>query len=250
MPLPRYPSVIGFASRIDDVSLPPALESRMTCRPLALACLVLVLAACKQSAPAEPDVDANPIASSDMAAEKAAAPNLLSSPEDEVKASMDKFLKAKSFHAVMTMEGARGMTNEMDFVAPDRYRMKMPVGTQVIIGDTMYMQADGRSMKVPLPKGALGQWRDPLKIEENKAGLSVEALGSDNVEGQAAKKYLVRNSQPEAGQPGPSEFTFWIGGDGLPLQLLHQGQAQGKPYSMTLRYSRFDDPTITIDAPQ
>ena len=37
---------------------------------------------------------------------------------------------------------------------------------------------------------------------------------------------------------------------GLPLQLLHQGQAQGKPYSMTLRYSRFDDPTITIDAPQ
>ena len=170
----------------------------MTCRPLALACLVLVLAACKQSAPAEPGVDANPIASSDMAAEKAAAPNLLSSPEDEVKASMDKFLKAKSFHAVMTMEGARGMTNEMDFVAPDRYRMKMPMGTQVIIGDTMYMQADGRSMKVPLPKGTLSQWRDPLKIEENKAGLSVEALGSDSVEGQAAKKYLVRNTQPDA----------------------------------------------------
>lgn len=217
----------------------------MTCRPLALACLALALAACKPPPPAEPDGDANPTASPNAAAEKAAAPNLLSSPEDEVKASMDKFLKAKSFHAVMTMEGARGMTNEMDFVAPDRYRMKMPVGTQVIIGDTMYMQADGRSMKVPLPKGTLSQWRDPLKIEENKAGLSVEALGSDSVKGQAAKKYLVRNTQPE-----PSEFTFWIGGDGLPLQLLHQGQAQGKPYSMTLRYSRFDDPTITIDAPQ
>lgn len=217
----------------------------MTCRPLALACVVLVLAACKQSAPAEPAVDANPTASSNMAAEKAAAPSLLSSPEDEVKASMDKFLKAKSFHAVMVMEGARGMTNEMDFVAPDRYRMKMPAGTQVIVGDTMYMQADGRSMKVPLPKGTLNQWRDPLKIEENKAGLSVEALGSDSVEGQAAKKYLVRNTQPER-----NEFTFWIGSDGLPLQLLHQGQAQGKPYSMTLRYSRFDDPSITIDPPQ
>ncbi|SDQ62978.1 hypothetical protein [Pseudoxanthomonas sp. CF125] len=216
----------------------------MTCRPLALACVVLVLAACKQSAPAEPGADANPTASN-MAAEKAAPPSLLSSPEDEVKASMDKFLKAKSFHAVMVMEGARGMTNEMDFVAPDRYRMKMPVGTQVIVGDTMYMQADGRSMKVPLPKGTLSQWRDPLKIEENKAGLSVEALGSDSVEGQAAKKYLVRNTQPEA-----NEFTFWIGSDGLPLQLLHQGQAQGKPYSMTLRYSRFDDPSITIDPPQ
>ena len=145
----------------------------------------------------------------------------------------------------MDMQGAQSMTNEMDFVAPDRYRMKMPVGTQVIVGDTMYMQADGRAMKVPLPKGTLSQWRDPLKIEENKAGLSVEALGSDSVDGQAAKKYLVSNTQPE-----PSEFTFWIGSDGLPLQLLHKGQAQGKPYSMTLRYSRFDDPTITIDPPQ
>ncbi|MDR6842707.1 LolA family protein [Pseudoxanthomonas sacheonensis] len=219
----------------------------MTLRSIALGCLVLAVAACKPSTPAEPATAAAP---ANVVADTAAALNPLPSPEDEVKASMDKFLKAKSFHAVMTMEGARGMTNEMDFVAPDRYRMKMPVGTQVIIGDTMYMQADGRSMKVPLPKGTLSQWRDPLKIEENKAGLSVEALGSDSVEGQAAKKYLVRNTQPEPGQPGPNEFTFWIADDGLPLQLLHQGQAQGKPYSMTLRYSRFDDPTITIDAPQ
>lgn len=213
----------------------------MSFRSIALGCLLLAVAACKPSTPAESEA----AAPASAVAETAAAFNPLSSPEDEVKASMDKFLKAKSFHAVMTMEGARGMTNEMDFVAPDRYRMQMPVGTQVIIGDTMYMQADGRSMKVPLPKGTLSQWRDPLKIEENKAGLSVEALGSDSVDGQAAKKYLVRNTQPE-----PSEFTFWIGSDGLPLQLLHQGQAQGKPYSMTLRYSRFDDPTITIDAPQ
>jgi len=218
----------------------------MTLRPLALGCLVLAVAACKPtSPPTEPAA-----AAATVPASAAVALNSLASPEDEVKASMDKFLKAKSFHAVMIMEGARGMTNEMDFVAPDRYRMKMPVGTQVIVGDTMYMQADGRSMKVPLPKGTLSQWRDPLKIEENKAGLSVEALGSDSVEGQVAKKYLVKNAQTEASQLEPNEFTFWIGGDGLPLQLLHKGQAQGKPYSMTLRYSRFDDPTITIDPPQ
>ena len=219
----------------------------MTFRSIVLGSLVLAVAACKPSTPADPVATAAP---ANAVAETTAALDAPSTPEDEVKASMDKFLKAKSFHAVMTMEGPRGMTNEMDFVAPDRYRMQMPVGTQVIIGDTMYMQADGRSMKVPLPKGALSQWRDPLKIEENKAGLSVEALGSDSVQGQTAKKYLVRNTQVQPGQPEPTEFTFWIGDDGLPLQLLHQGQAQGTPYSMTLRYSRFDDPTITIHAPQ
>ena len=98
--------------------------------------------------------------------------------------------------------------------------------------------------------GALTQWRDPLKIEENKAGMSVEALGSDSVDGQAAKKYLVRHAGGTPGQPQPSEFTFWIGNDDLPLQLVSQGEAQGKPYSMKLSYSRFDDPSIVIDVPK
>ncbi|MEO6102131.1 MAG: hypothetical protein ABIP44_00655 [Pseudoxanthomonas sp.] len=222
----------------------------MSIRPFALACLVLALGACKPSAPA--DTAALPAQARPAGAlEKAAAAlNPLSSPEDEMKASMDKFMKAKTFHAVMDMQGARGMSIEMDFVAPDRYRMKMPMGTQVIIGDTMYMQVEGRSMKMPLPKDTLSQWRDPMKIEESKAGMSVESLGSDSVDGKPAKKYLVTHTGPKPGQPQSSEFTFWIGDDGLPLQLVSEGEAQGKPYSMTLRYSRFNDPSISIAAPQ
>lgn len=216
----------------------------MHIRPLALACLAMALAACKPSTPADASAPAQTEPAGTL--EKAAAALApLSSPEDEMKASMDKFLKAKSFHAVMDMQGARPMAIEMDFVAPDRYRMRMPTGTQVVIGDTMYMQVDGRSMKAPLPPGTLAQWRDPLKIEEHKAGMRVESLGNDTVEGQPAKKYLARHTEPE-----PSEFTLWIGGDGLPLQLVSQGESQGKPYSMTLRYSRYDDPGIVIDAPQ
>lgn len=231
----------------------------MRIRPFALSCLVIALAACKPSPPADTaaPTQARPAGTLEKAA---AALNPLSGPKDEMRASMDKFLKAKSFHAVMDMQGARSMAIEMDFVAPDRYRMKMPAGTQVVIGDTMYMQVKGRSMKAPLPAGTLTQWRDPLRIEESKAGMSVESLGNDSVGGQPAKKYLVRHteptpnqpqsSQPQSSQPQPSEFTFWIDSDGLPLQLVSQGEAQGKPYSMTLRYSRYDDPAIVIDAPQ
>ena len=157
---------------------------------------------------------------------------------------MDKFLAARSFHATLHMQGAQTMTNAMDFVASDRYRMQMPVGTQVIIGDTMYMQAQGRQMQVPLPAGSISQWRDPLKLQENKEGLSVEAQGSETIDGQTARKYLVRNTLPES-----TEFTYWIGDNGLPLQLQHTGESQGKPYSMILRYSRLDDPAIRIDVP-
>ena len=99
----------------------------MSIRLLALACLVIALAACKPSTPADAATPAQTEPAGTL--EKAAAAlNPLSSPEDEMKASMDKFLKARSFHAVMDMQGARSMAIEMDFVAPDRYRMKMPTG--------------------------------------------------------------------------------------------------------------------------
>ncbi|MEP6908322.1 MAG: hypothetical protein ABI858_10140 [Pseudoxanthomonas sp.] len=217
----------------------------MIFRCIPLACLVLVMAACKPSTPADPAAsNLSPASASAAGAGSALAP--LASPKDEVAASMDKFMQAKTLHAVMKMEGAHDMTNEMDFVAPDRYRMKMQAGTQIIVGDTMYMHAQGRSMKIPLPKGTLSQWRDPLTLEKNKSGLSVEALGSDRVDGMPAKKFLVRNTLPE-----PSEFTLWIDdANGLPLKLLQQGQSQGKPYTMTLSYSRFNDPAISIETPQ
>ena len=218
----------------------------MTLRPTLLACLAIALAACKPSAPTpEPTAAATSTPPAQAEAMPAATPpTLAGSATDEVKASMDKFLAARSFHATMHMEGARTMTNEMDFVAPDRYRMHMPVGTQVIIGDTMYMEAKGKRMQVPLPAGTISQWRDPLKIQENKEGLSVEAQGTESIDGKTARKYLVRKTVPEN-----TEFTYWMDDNGLPLQLQHKGESQGKPYSMTLRYSRFDDPAIRIDTP-
>ncbi|HJW45549.1 MAG TPA: hypothetical protein VJ484_03570, partial [Lysobacter sp.] len=137
------------------------------------------------------------------------------------------------------------MTMEMDFVAPDRYRMKMPMGTQYVIGDTMYMTMNGRTMKTPLPKGQVGEYRDPAKFAEHKATMTVEALGSEAVEGQAATKYLIRNTQPKAG-----ESTMWVGADGYPLKIEVSGDAGGQVTRTTIRYSRFNDPTIKVEPPQ
>ena len=229
----------------------------MPVRLLALTCLALALAACKPSSPAVPAATTNAVTPPTQAVAEGnvAAPASLPAPMAAVKGSMDTFLDARSFHETMVMEGAKSMTTEMDFVAPDRYRLQMPVGTQVVIGDTMYMQVDGKTMKVPLPAGTISQWRDPLKIQENKDSLSVESQGSDTVDGKPATKYLVRNtlpagSAPESGKPGVTEFTYWVGDDGLPLQLQHSGESQGKPYSMTIHYTRFNDPGIVIDAPK
>lgn len=211
---------------------------------------LLLLSACQRTpeppAAATPPVAAAPSAPAQAPAESAptAAPEATEAALAEVRASMDKFLAAKSFHAVMTVEGSAPMQNELDFVAPDRYRMAMPVGTQVIIGDTMYMDMHGQRTRVPIPEGTISGWRDPLKIQQNRNSLAVQFLGQEQVGEQQARKYRVQHSQPE-----PGEFLYWVDRDGLPLQLRTSGEAKAGPYTMTLQYSRFDDPSISINAP-
>lgn len=163
----------------------------------------------------------------------------------EIGRMMDSFVSVKSYHVDMSTSTPKGdMAMDMDFVAPDRYRMKMPMGTQYVIGDTMYMSMDGRTMKMALPKGQVTNYRDPAQLEANKATMTVESLGSDTVNGQVAKKYLIRNTQPR-----PVESTIWVGADGYPLKIEVAGEASGQVARTTIRYSRFNDPTIRIDPP-
>ncbi len=172
-------------------------------------------------------------------------------PREEVNASIDKFLAARSFHASMTMSGVRPMSHQLDFVAPGRYRMRMPgMGDQTIIGDTMFLSVPGNGgpakvLKVPMPKGTLSQWRDPARLADNAAGMSVTALGEALVGSAPAKKYRVAHSKPQ-----PSTMTLWVGRDGYPLQIVSSGKAQGQTVTTTIRYSRFNDRTITVAVPQ
>lgn len=221
----------------------------MTVRHLTIACLALAASSCQQAAtepvPAAALSGPSTTAAPAPPSARASALDPTASPFHSVEASMEKFLAARSFHARMDMEAAQPTTVEMDFVAPDRYRMVMGDATQVVIGDTMYMQVQGQTMKMPLPAGTLGNWRDPLKMRQSKEGMVVEALGSERVDGHPARKFHVRY-----GPPDNAEVTYWIGTDGLPLQLVNRGSGPSGAYTMTIRYSGFDDPAIAIDAPR
>jgi outer membrane lipoprotein-sorting protein len=162
---------------------------------------------------------------------------------EEVEAAMQKFLSAKSYHVQMRHDGPQPMETTVEFVAPDRYRMTSPMGTQTIVGDTMVMSMKGTTMRVPLPKGTLTQWRDPAQLEKHRDSLQIEGLGSATLDGKPARKYRMVNSNP------PGESLMWIGADGYPRMVETTGQVQGKPVTTTLRYSRFDDPAITIPLP-
>lgn len=211
----------------------------MPIRQLSAACLVLITSACQQAATA-PAPDPAP----DTSQAAASASDAAASPRAEVEASMARFAAARSFHASMDMQGGQSMTMEMDYVAPDRYRMQMPEAVQVVVGDIMYMQLHGQTMQIPLSPDTLGKWQDPLQMEQGRERMNVADLGSERVEGQPARKFQVRHAAPEE-----AEMTYWIGDDGLPLKLLHHGRSEAGPFTMTIRYSRFNDPSLSIERP-
>lgn len=167
-------------------------------------------------------------------------------PKEDMKALSVKFLALRSYHAVMQSDDKRMQKMEMDFVAPNRYRMNMPMGTQYVIGDTMYMAIDGRTMKIPMPKGTVTQWRESDRAFREVEQMQVEALGSEIVNGKPARKY--RMTRTEGKTPGTT--LLWVGADGYPIKIETTGTAGKRATTMTVHYSRFNDSSIRIEPPR
>lgn len=234
------------------------IRSRPLDRILAATALLAVLAACQPAADGTPDAadGASPVttaadAVSDAASAPAAALAPLPDAREAVNASMARFRELRSFHASMRIEGApQGvLENEMDYVAPDRYRMHMRGPgmevTQTLVGDTMYMTHDGQTMEVPVPAGMMEKFRDPAWMAKQQEGATFESQGRDTLDGRTVHKILMRQTQP-----APADVTLWLGDDGLPLQAIVRGEAEGRPTTTTIRYSRFDDPTLAVEPPR
>ncbi|MBW8850220.1 MAG: hypothetical protein JF600_05525 [Xanthomonadales bacterium] len=166
-------------------------------------------------------------------------------PKEDMKAMSAKFLAQRSYHVRMESSDKRAGVTEMDFVAPDRYRMQMAQGTQYIIGDTMYMNVSGHSMKVPMPKGSMTQWRQNDLVFREVDRMQVQALGADVADGRPARKYRMT----AAGKAATSTL-IWVGANDLPIKLETTGTYAGRTITTTIHYSRFNDPAIRVDPPK
>ena len=167
-------------------------------------------------------------------------------PKEEMKALSVKFLALRSYHVTMEGSDRRMQKMEMDVVAPNRYRMSMPMGTQYVIGDTMYMTIDGRTMKVPMPKGTMTQWRECDRAFREIDKMQIEALGMETVNGKPAKKYRMTQATGKT----PTTSLIWVGMNGYPLKMQTTGSAGKQANTMTVHYSRFNDPSIKIEPPK
>jgi len=145
---------------------------------------------------------------------------------------------------VMKMQGPRAVEAQLDYVAPDRYRLITDDGPQTIVGGTFFLQRAGEVRQIPVPEGMLAQWRNPLPADLEPAQLQVRDLGEERAGGQRAHKYEVRHATA-----APDGLLYWINAQGLPVQIERKGETNGQPFRITVTYSRFDDASLRIDIP-
>ena len=225
--------------------------------------LSLILAACTQppqeseskdtaaapAAPASPAPAAQaslPVPSTETAASTPATtttPADTPAARDAVLDALRKFATLTRYRATMsTSTGAddKPIVSTLDFVAPDRYRIESPgAGTQVIIGQTMYLEVDGRRTKVAAPANVLSQWRSATAIADAAASLTAHADGHQMVAAQPSAKFIVTQATPT-----PVQTTIWIGPKGYPIRV---DTADGRT---SIRYTRYDDPELKIEPPK
>ncbi len=176
------------------------------------------------------------------------AANAFAGPKEELHAAFTKFLAQSAFKGSIssTMNG-RVTHSVVEFQVPDHYRIKVDGRpASMIIGDTMYIEVNGQSMKMPMPGlKMVAQYRDPRTVSQIEASLRIQDLGMDSVGGVPSHKYSYTITEPQQ-----ASCEVWVSSaSGLPIQLHNTGKAMGRDVDTTITYSNYNDPSIQISAP-
>jgi outer membrane lipoprotein-sorting protein len=169
-------------------------------------------------------------------------------PRQDLHKAFARNLGLKTFKATMTDLASNKTISVVEFQAPDRYRITVPgQPPSLIIGDAMYINANGQSMKVPMPKGSFGQFRNEQALAELEKGTGVEDLGPGLVGQEPARRYRFRSGTGKQ----QSSSTVWVGTrSGLILRVETSGKNGSTPFSMRVAYTDFDNRAIRIANPK
>ncbi len=172
-------------------------------------------------------------------------------PSSDAKADIeklaDRFMTVKSFRATMQAEGGTPMQTQLEFVSPDRYRIKTGnLMDVIIIGKTTYMKIGDKWQKMPSELDtAISDLRSTFNSEAMKWVSDVKYTGDETINGKAAYVYTYHAKGPE--KIGENESKLWIAkADGLPMKV-EAVYKSGPMKSMTVEYDY--DATVSIEAP-
>jgi hypothetical protein len=140
-------------------------------------------------------------------------------PVADIRNASDRFIQSKAFQAKMNTEGSTPMKLELQFVAPDRYRIKTGNMETVIIGKETYLNVNGRWMRSPVDMGSsIPNMRDAFTEEGLKGISGVEYTGDESLNGRESMIFKYNGKAVKGG----SEYVsrLWVArDDGLPQRV-------------------------------
>ena len=215
--------------------------------------LGLTLGCSKISELANKSVNSGPAVNSNSESARTGetAPSGDHAPSNDAKADIerlsDRFMSVKSFRATMKAEGETPMQTELEFVSPDRYRIKTgSLMDVIIIGKTTYMKIGDKWQRMA---GELDSKISDLRSTFNKEGMKwvsdVKYTGDDTVDGKPAYVYIYHAKGPD--KVGENESKLWIAkADGLPIKV-EAVYKSGPMKSMKVEYD-YETP-VSIEPP-
>lgn len=169
-------------------------------------------------------------------------------PRADIEKMADRFLTLKSFRAEMRGDGETPMNADLEFVSPDRHRLKTDKGMEtIVIGKTTYMKLGNSWRKMPMQLDTtITDMRNAFDKEGRKWFSDVKYVGEETADGKPAYLYAYHNKGPGAGV-GENDSRVWIAkDDGLPIKI-EAIYKSGNLKKMVIEYD-FETP-ITIEPP-
>lgn len=220
-------------------------------RDLALPLILLAAVAigCSQIRDSEPtnSVNSGEVNAPANVATNAAPAMTRENPAADIEAMADKFLAKKTFRAKMRGTGDKEVKTDLEFVAPDRFRIKTGPGLEtIVIGKDVYLSMNGSFEKLPgAMDGSIPDLRATFNKEGRKWFSDVKYVGEESVGGKPSLVYEYKNKGE--GNLGENDSKIWVGkDDGLPLKIESRYK-RGNLKTMVIEYEY--DPNIKIEAP-
>ena len=173
-----------------------------------------------------------------------------SDPKADVVAASKKFIDLPFFTAKMDGVGQTEIKSQVEYFAPDRYRIKYLGGTgkgmeMIWIGKDSYMKLNEGWVKMATVEATLPTLRDSFTEEGLKSLTDVKFEGEDTVDGKSALAYSYKNVTPVGNYPFTSKI--WIGYDtGVPMKVYVE-YTNGTLKNMTVNYDT--ESKVTIEPP-
>jgi hypothetical protein len=204
---------------------------------------------CSQTRESETSESSNTavISSGSNGATNAVPSTVRENPAGDIETMADKFLAEKSFRAKMRGTGDKDVKTDLEFVAPDRFRIKTGPGLEtIVIGKDVYLSMGDSFQKLPgAMDGSIPDLRATFNKEGRKWFSDVRFVGEETVNGKASLVYEYKNKGE--GSLGENDSKIWVAkDDGLP-QKIESRYKKGNLKTMVIEYEY--DPNIKIEVP-